>query len=66
MSPELAELEAMLERLRVLRNRHSWGEVRQAYNAAFDRLDVLCCRVHQAQRQPVIRLRGFWSRVWDR
>jgi hypothetical protein len=66
VSAELAELEAMLERLRALRNAHRWGEVRQAYNAAIDRLDVLCSRVYEGEKQPAIRLRGFWSRVWNR
>lgn len=66
MSPELAELEAMLKRLREMRDQHPWGEVRSAYNATTDRLDVLCSRVYEGEKKPLVQFRGFWARVWGR
>lgn len=66
MTAEQSELEAMLVRLRTLRSGHEWGEIRQAYNAACDRLDVLCDRVRRQDARPLFTFRGFWSRVWGR
>jgi hypothetical protein len=43
----MAEVEAMLSRLRELRGDWPWGEVRQAFNEAADRLDVLVSKLTQ-------------------
>lgn len=42
----------MLQRLRALRDQQPWGEVRQAFNAACDRLDVLASKLYTESKAP--------------
>lgn len=48
---ELTILENHLKTFRMMRDKHPLGsEVRQAYNATCDRLDVLCSKVSESHR----------------